>query len=62
MNKDNTKKYNINLTLEEIKMIRRALETETDKCIGVDSKKTKEFFNLLDRFDNVVGQIYSGTI
>ena len=55
-------KYKINLTLEEIRMIRTALENETDRRMEVHSERTKDFFALLSRWDKVICMVYDGRI
>lgn len=55
-------KHNVELTLEEIRMIRTALETETDKRMEVHSERTKDFFALLNKWDKVICMVYDGKI
>ena len=53
-------KYKVNLTIEEIRMIRTALETEVDKRMEVHSERTKDFFALLNKWDKVICMVYDG--
>lgn len=55
-------KHNVELTLEEIRMIRTALENETDKRMEVHSERTKDFFALLSKWDKVIYMAYNGDI
>lgn len=55
-------KHNVELTLEEIRMIRTALENETDKRMEVHSERTKDFFALLNKWDKVICMVYDGKI
>jgi hypothetical protein len=56
------KKYNINLTEAEMRMIRTALELEADRRAEFGNDRAKDFENLAERFQDVLMEIRKNNI